>query len=321
MKIKDRALAAIDVLAFFVFMVVLALAVSSCGKDEEKNRPNDGFPDDYLAAKASVITSLLPTVRDEDGFVEFDKCDSVHWSALTGAVAGGVNIRAAVDDSGKLHRRPARHPECYPDDSKSENSRDAFLMVLVYALMHDDLDLVDGFFRYGRSHAWVMGEGPLSRTFFTPNMQALYAQAVEHLGGPSYLERLQPIQWFSDLTGYEAHLQVMSVLAYGRIHGYITEKGLEVLEASYERQPRNPLFAAAYYRFSGVEQARADAVRSLADEGLWPADRLPTSAERCEPWLNQRDSESDSWLPCPDEGRTHSGGDFLYAHAVLSGRF
>lgn len=303
-----------------IVALFLALA-AACGHPKDDVEPGSGYEDGPLSVKRYAYETMLPSVSDPDGFVEFDKCDSVHWSALTAAATRPINIRAVIDGKGKLHRRPPRYEECYPEHSKSENSRDAFLMVLAYALAWQDLPLVEGIFAYGRDHMWKMGEGPASRTQWTGNLIGLYAQAIEHLGGPSHIERLSPILWTKDGEGYEAHLAVVSILAYGKIHGGITEKGYEVLEHHYERQPRNPLYAAAYYRYSGVEDARKSAVASLLDESLWPSDRLPTSAERCEPWLVQRDAEGSGWQPCPEEGRVHGPGDYLFANAVLSGRF
>lgn len=304
----------------------LLFAAASCGHPKDDVEPVLGVEDGPLVAKRELYKSLLPTVSDEDGAVETDKCDSIHWSALTAAATGPINIRAFLDKSGKLHRRPARYPECYPLFSKSENSRDAFLMVAAYAVQWEDLSLLEGIFAYGRGHAWIMGNGALSRTYFSLNMQALYAQAIQALGGPSHIERLSPLVWTKDGTGYEAHLAVVSILTYGKIHGGITEKGMEVLEFHWQREPRNALYAAAYYKYSGVEQARYDAVFALSSEEFWPADRLPTNADRKEPWLTQRD-EGDSWKPClQDDGspcplKLHGPGDYLFAEAVLSGKF
>lgn len=300
---------------------LLFVAAAACGGPRDDVRPLPGWDDGPLAAKRGLYLELLPTVQDEDGAVETGKCDSVHWSALTAAASAPINIRAFFDGNGKLHRRTPRYPECYPEHSKSENSRDAFLMVLAYAVQWKDLALVEGIFSYGRSHFWKMGEGPASRTQWTGNLIGLYAQAIQHLGGPSHLERLSPILWTKDGTGYEAHLAVVSILVYGKIHGGITEKGLEVLGHHWRREPKNALYAAAYYRYSGDEQAKYDAVFALSSEELWPSDRLPTSADRCEPWLVQRDADGSGWLPCPDEGRVHGPGDFLISEAVLSGRF
>lgn len=294
----------------------LALA-ASCGK-AGRHRPNGGALADELETKAARYAELLPSVQDADGFIETDTCDSVHWSALVGALSPAVRLEAAFDASGKLHRRPPRYPECYPEFSKSENSRDAYLMVLVYALARGDKALVQRVFRYGRAHGWIMGEGPMSRVFFTANMRALYGQALEHLGGRSEPERLLPIVWDGGATGYQAHLAVVSVLAFGMIHGWVPDDGLAVLASQHARQPRNPLFAAAYYRYSGSEAARDSALETLRDERLFPPDRLPTSDDRCEGWLPQRDLGPD-WLSCSG-GRRHSGGDFLFTHAVLTGR-
>jgi hypothetical protein len=193
-------------------------------------------------------------------------------------------------------------------------------MVLAYILAYEDLDLAETFFRYGQNHSWVMGAVELSRTAFTPNMQALYALAIQHLGGKSNPERLYKIVLNGAQSGYAAHLEVLSVIILGKIHGSIDAHNLGVLKSYYHRQPRNPLFAAAYYRYSGDEGAKMASVTALKDERLFPSDRLPESKDRCEQWLVQRD-EGDDWMPCPEEGRVHSGGDFLFSEAVLAGRF
>jgi len=294
------------------------LALFSCAKPG-KHRPNGGSPQSELDTKAATYTSLIPGIQDEDGFVETDKCDSVHWSALVGAVTDTVRVEAAFDSSGKLHRRPPRYPECYPRYSKSENSRDAFLMVLVYALATHNLDIAETVFDYAKRHKWVTGRGPVSRTYFTPNLQALYAQAIEHLGGPRHNERYFPIHWSKTEKDYEAHLQAMSVLAFSLIHGYVNDDGFDVLRSYYTKQKKNPFFAALYYRYSNSEEAKNAAIETLSNEKLFPVEHLPTSAERCEPWLPQRDFGPD-WLPCYDSQRVHSGGDYLLTHAILTGR-
>jgi hypothetical protein len=302
-------------MAFRVLLVSLALA--SCAKPD-RNRPNGGAPDAALDEKARLYAELLPSRQDGDGFVETDTCDSVHWSALVGAVSDAVRLEAAFDETDKLHRRPLAYPECYPEFSKSENSRDAYLMVLVYALARQDLELVRRVFYYGREHGWVMGRGALSRTVFSPNMQGLYAQALEHLGGAREPERHFPLKWSATAAGFEAHLAAVSIMAFGMIHGWIPDEGLEVLRAHHAREPRNPFFAALVYRYTGEEASLEAARATLMDERLFPGERLPTSSDRCESWLAQRD-DGPSWEPC-DDGRTHHGGDFLFTHAVLSGR-
>ena len=296
---------------FFLFLVL------SCSKPARNEPVALPFADKALQEKRELYVSLLPTVRDVDGFVEWRECDSVHWTALVGAATGPFNIRAVIDDEGKLHRRPQRHGECYPKNSKSENSRDAFLMVLAYGLATRDLDLIDGIFRYGKAHNWVMGKGPLSRTFFTLNMRSLYARAVQHLGGKKHQERLLPMAWPSGQTGYAAHLQIVSILVDAKIEGGITEQGLKRILEHAQREPKNSLYVAALSRFDS--QYAPIATGLLLSEAWWPKDRLPTSADRCEPWLTQRD-DGESWLPCED-GHTHSGGDYLFAEAVLSGHF
>lgn len=289
----------------------------SCGKPEHE--PSRPAPVVELEAKRDLYAALLPSVADPDGFIEWTHCDSIHFTALVGASGIPVNLRAAIDETGKVHRRPPRHPECYPEFSKSENSKDVFVMLLLYGLVERDLALLEHVFDYGKAHGWVMGEGPLSRSYLTPTLQGQYAQAIGQLGGKSHPEGIYPQVWTPGLTGYQAHLQVISILAYGLTFGAVNDVGLDRLREHAHRQPRNPFFTAAYYRYSGDEGAKSKAIESLLDDRLWPIDRLPTSADRCESWLIQRD-EGDGWTPCPERGRTHSGGDFLFSHAVLTGR-
>lgn len=306
-------------------LLAIILLVTACGA-AKRHEANDGLETSDLVAKRELYASLQPSVADADGFVEVDTCDSIHWSALTAAVTRPINLASARDPSGAWHRRPLSYEECYPKHSKSTISRDALLFVLAYAVAHRDSDIVEGVFSYGRENGWVMGAGPLSRTWFTPNMRALYAEAVADLGGKSHGERYLPVTWSASATGYEAHLGVVSVLIYARLFGGVGDSGLSFLKAQWERQPRNPLFAAAYFRFSGDEAAREAAVTVLRDERLFPSSRLPTSDDRKESWLVQRDEGAD-WLPCvledksPCPKRVHNGGDFLWTEAVLSGRF
>ncbi len=69
------------------------------------------------------------------------------------------------------------------------------------------------------------------------------------------------------------------------------------------------------------EAAKSEALAMLLNEGFFPSDGLPTSANYCTDWLTQRDDDPKDWSPCPDEAKTHSGGEFLFAAALLLGKF
>jgi hypothetical protein len=58
----------------------------------------------------------------------------------------------------------------------------------------------------------------------------------------------------------------------------------------------------------------------LDNPGLWPNDRLPTTADRLEPWLPQRDNGPD-WKPSAQAPAvTHHGADFLFVYALMEGK-
>lgn len=336
------------------------LLAAACGR---RAAEGDGGPlSPPLAAKVARYGELVAGRRDRHGFVETDTCDSIHWSALTGAAGGPIELAAAVAPDGQVFRRPiGDYPECYAAGaSASTISNDALSMVLAYAIAHGERELIERIYAYGRSHLWQMGAGDPFATFLRPSLIGLYARAIAKLGGADHpLERQIPTFVTVTARGYEAHLQVVGLMILARIEGGLPEAGVAVLRRQVAREPNNALYRAALGRFDAAEREAAE--RLLLTEAYWPADRLPSSADRCEGWLTQRDEViwraltadetgcveyvepatrevgrecglapgsvvsratlNPDWLPCPTEGRVHSGGDFIFAAAVLSGSF
>lgn len=247
---------------------------------------------------------LLPTVQDPHGFVDSDECDSLLFSSLLGCVPGArVNIDAAFD--GKLwQRRPCEHP-CYPEHSKSTISRDMILGLLWYAFYNKRLDISESIVQRALSHRGVMGLGVPSRTVISPALLATAARVSYALGGPSRAW----LRWIP-LTGgvredFEAHLHVLHMLLRNRLEG--KDGFSSKLSAYADLHPNNALFQLAANRTT-------EGIRILNDVVLFPEHRLPRSMDRHEGWLWQRAYGSD-WKPS-DEGRTHSGADYLFAYAI-----
>lgn len=299
---------------FALATLLLFLSLLGCGpKTDAKSTTHSVEEREAVAAKASLYLSLGSTVQDSDGFVMSEACDSLLFSGLYGAAGGVVSIDAARDEKGAWHRRPLALGECFGDGSKSTISRDMFLGLLWYILEYQRLDLAEELFAYGLEHDWVMGEGDVSRIYFTPGLQATLAELIYKLGGkdrPAY--RAIP-QSYPFNTGFAAHLDVLHILLRAELTGSVEKKGKEVLKYNALRSPRNALFSYAWHRYSDGDQSSTYAL--LLDETLWPADRLPTAKDRCEGWITQRDEGSD-WEPC-EEDVTHSGGDFLFVARLL----
>ena len=229
-----------------------------------------------------------------------------------------MKIGAAFDDATETwRRRPTNYPECCPNGSASTISKDMLLGLAIFAYFNKRLDITEQVIKHALSHWLIMGEAvslkdKLGRCLMTPGLLATYAEISYRLGGPNrWWLRYLP-QWESaGVTDYQAHLSTLHILLRKKLTGKVRKSNQQILLNRATSQPNNPLFQIAVGNVNRAETL-------LANETWWPADRLPTTADRHEPWLIQRDYGPD-WLPAPGEAKTHSGGDFLFCYALLRG--
>jgi hypothetical protein len=291
---------------------ILILLMVACGPaDSPTWRPSE-----ELGQRAAGYVQLLPDVQDPAGFVDTDRCDSLLFSALTAVGANQpIDIREAQLPDGQWLRRPVSYPECFQSgQSASTISRDMLLGVFWYGWHFRDLDLLESTWQHLERNNFVAGEGERSRTQVNPVLLGTLAQLIHRLGGPDRAVRLTPAVW-APVDGYERHLQVMHVMLRW-------EAGLESLVAAaaikraYEQDKQNVLFGAAYARIGGLSPYLAE--KKLLESKWHFPDRLATSSDRCEEWVTQRNPNDIGLLPCPEQGRIHSPGDWLFAYRLLA---
>lgn len=295
--------------------LTIAILSQGCGKrGEPQSSAHAADQRTPIIEKMKAYLALGSSVQDADGFIDFAHCDSLLFSGLYGVGGGAVRLEAARDSEGRWFRRSMNQPACYPAHSASTISRDMLLGALWWMWEYRRLDLAEDLFAYGESHDWIMGEGDISRIYFTPGLQATLAEMIYRMGGkdrPAY--RAIP-QSYAKNTGFAAHLDALHILLRGELVGSIDAKALEVLKYNYDRASQNALLSYAWHRYSDGDQS--ETYSALLNEAWWPSDRLPTSADRCEGWITQRDPGAD-WQPCDSEAKTHSGGDFLFVAKLL----
>ena len=283
--------------------IIAALAsfvLAGCASVDEKPLP--AIPQ-QLAEKVAIYKRLQPDFLDEFGWAH-EKCDSVLFTSLCVAAGGcpDANIYDAEStaEPGRWYRHKLQN--CYDlGESASDISKDMFAGLAFVLDEAAKARIVD----YGKANDWIMGRGPISRTYLTPPLRWLFT------GWPvtttdNWLP--SPIN-----TGYRAHLDILSILLRAKERGNATtELELKYLKLQTERVPRNALFQAAYHRFLDGDQSKA--VEILMDETLFPADKLPTSADNyCTDYLWQRDDEPKDWQPCDNGGKKHDAVDFIFA--------
>lgn len=267
-----------------------------------------------LSRKHENYLSWIKAVQDRDGFIESSECDSLLFSGLVGCVPGiQIDLDKAFDRaSGQWHRRPCDRP-CFPEHSKSTISRDMLLGVLWYAYFNKRLDITEQLIKHALRNFGLMGQAvdlktTVGRCLISPGLLSTAAWISYRLGGPSrpWLRYL-PQSESSSVIGFQAHLSVLHILLRQLVTGKKTYG--KILEKHYNRNSFNPLFCAAVGRY---DEART----ILMHEAVWPKDRLPTSEDRKEPWVLQREYGKD-WWPTIGPAHTHSGGDFLFCHWLI----
>lgn len=278
----------------YIFTILLLV---SCAKREAK-KPSIVHP--LVAQKAEVYKSLHTDWAHQGG------CDSLGFTALC-KLAGGCSdtvITDAEGDPGRWYRNPGKR--CFDDgQSKSDISKDMLMMLFPYLYAKKDKQNLREIYDYGKANGWVMGRGPISRTVMTPPM----ILTLQRMIGFNLSEMPNSSKEVAK-AGYEKHLDAIDLLLKGMIGDGLNELQYEEIRKYAEANPRNALFQALYHKYKdGNQQAAIDI---LLDESLFPSNRLPTPADRCEEYLWQRDFDNVDWKPC-DKAGVHDGVDYLIA--------
>jgi len=291
--------------------------------------------------KYTLYNVLIKNKQDKDGFIESHECDSLLFSGLVGCIPGiEINIKAALDQRGRWHRRPISLAPCHDcsntptffqrlryvydywknyginkeqmqklfEVGSSSISRDMLIGLAWYAYYKKRLDISESVINYAMSNYFIMGSGTPTKTLMTPGLLSTFAWISYRLGGPSRrLIRYIPLLESENVKGFQAHLSVLHILLRNKLTGKTSNSKLLTKHAS--NQPNNALFQYA----AGNKSTAKDL---LNNKKWWPEDRLPRVSDRAEQWLFQRDFGSD-WEP-EESSKQHSGADFLFCYWLVN---
>lgn len=299
-----------------IFSVIIVSHSASCDwldKHEPKPIPKptptvESYnPCESVREKRDLYRSLQEQALDDSGFIDepTTRCDSLLHTGLLNSPA--TSITAAQDQLTGQWYRYSDH-KCYPDQAASTISRDMLLGLLWNIYMNQRVDLISDLRNYADEHDWEMGQGDWKRTYLNPQLYETIENLENRLHG---LETSFPLLewWPRDLTGFEAHLQVLHIMLRDRIYGRTTELRQRRLLEHAERQQQNPLFA-----FAAGNTNKACSL--FMNDELWPPDRLPTSCDRKEHNLNQRDFGND-WKPQSGMCVPFSGVDLIFVMELI----
>jgi hypothetical protein len=281
--------------------LVLCLLALSCQKKPAQPAKQ---VDSKVKAKAELYKSL------HKGWAHQGGCDSLGFTSLC-KMSGGcqdVDIYQAEGEPGRWYRSPEH--DCYDlGQSKSDISKDMLMMLFPYLYATGDKQNLTEIYEYGKANGYVMGRGPLSRTFMTPPMVFLLQRMIGSNASEVTSEPKQVTK-----AGFEKHLDAISLLSKAMVGGGLDPIQYEEIRQYAEDNPKNALFVGLYRKYRDGNQQQI--IDILLDESLFPSDRLPTAREnRCEEYLWQRDYNPKDWGPC-DSDKVHDGVDFLFAAYV-----
>lgn len=260
--------------------------------------------DEYQATIQDVLAAQDKRQAEYDasagigGWILDSDCDGALWSytAATAACPPYFDPRASEfeGEPGRYGRKSAP-PRCWPKQpphptSETTWSGDHGKGLIAYAIVCNDLALLEDHAAYGFNNGWFMGEGEegelLARAYYRPTMRGELYKAIHVLGGENDAQALWPSVYPLGQTDFHAHLQVMSIWYRGEIAERLGEADavpkppeddlsltqisgtmFERLKEHTLRDPKDPLFSVLYAVYFGdYEKAIAQCAKSYAPD-------------------------------------------------------
>ena len=296
-------------------LLLILLLLVSCGPLHRRREVSPSAPN--LNERRELYLHLNSAHQDRSGFILTQHCDSLLFSSLNAIGRGErIQITAARDETGQWFRRPLSLPECYlSGESKSTISRDMLIGLLLYLQYFHESTLVSDLWNYGSENNWIMGSGEGINQFATvmsPSLIKVLAEMNYKLNGIDSDERQLPdLTIFTKDGGYVNHLNLLYLQLYSEVYGGITTlQQLELQRYVKDIDPNNLLGLSMLSRYSKIPL-------DMNKLNIYPADRLPTTADWCEDWYYQRQTGDMNQLPCEPTAE-HAGGDFLFLLYIIN---
>lgn len=262
----------LHLLLFMSFVVAFAFINFGCTKHEDTPTQD---PDPTVW---EVVNDKYDYYKDNttpDIFTR--RCDNLTFYSLSGAFnygLGAIDLGALEYSPGEWHRD--RNP-CYPEESKSECSRDGFIMLFHYLWTTRDYLNMSEIYQYGYNSGWNMCDGPTNLVNLLPLVPTLTAMINSQTEPSGTSEQLpfgfrfpngQATEIPNPLEGFRGHLLALYIHLQGRIHGELNDLEYAAMKTLLDANPDNPLFLAIYHRYTDGDQTLA--IQGLADETVYP---------------------------------------------------
>jgi hypothetical protein len=184
-----------------------------------------------------------------------ERCDRSTFHILMSSSCGQPLPTQYEQPEGKWNRDVE---SCYPEDSRSETSRDAYLSTL---LSQDKAAI-------SRALQWAERNGgdtglPAGGVGNVSDLMPLMRRSV-HLTGEADStadEGLEAIQ--KAFSGHRGHLIAGWLWARARIYGGLTVGGAALLRKLHDETPESPYLSCLYHRFSRLDNDQSGTVKLL----------------------------------------------------------
>lgn len=279
----------------------------SCGTEKiQKRNTISNF--NILQDRSSFLLEEIKKDQDSFGFIHSDQCDSALFSGLISAGGAPVDIKAARDEKGQWFRTP--YKDCYENEindiqssrrSKSTISRDMLIGILWSLYKTEDADALRELKTYAKKSKWIMGQGPIDRTFMTPNMR----ETLYNLLDQEYKGLIKG--WVDPINDYDRHVVALNIALRGEKNGSISESAFDLIKKFEKIDQKNTLYKYIIARYSDKSQEQT--IR-MAIEQSEKYDRKMV----CRRWLWEW--HSDTWEGC-EKKEYNTGGLTIFIYELL----
>jgi len=186
-----------------------------------------------------------------------ERCDRSTFHVLMTAMCGQPLPLQYESPEGKWNRDTET---CYPEDSRSETSRDAYLSLVLSqekAALSRAISLAES--NDGDTGLPHGGVGNISDLL--PIMRSTASTSLTGEADSIVDDGIEAAK--KALTGHRGHLIAGYLWARARLNGGLTIAGAKVLSELHEQTPDSPYLSCLYHRFSRLDNSQRHTIKLL----------------------------------------------------------